>query len=157
MNKCISIGFLISLLWLTSCQKNADIIKNEGDYLIFGKFYGFCGGETCIETYKLTSSTLYEDTKDAYRAIDGFEFVPLSTAKFLLVKDISADIPDALMKEDDKTFGCPDCYDQGGIFIQISKKEVVHSWFIDMTKRDVPDYLHHLMDAVNEKVILINN
>ena len=61
---------------------------------------------------------MYEDTLDHYRATDGFDFVPLPNTKFLLAKDLTEEIPEALLKEEDKTFGCPDCYDQGGIFIQ---------------------------------------
>jgi len=156
MNKYISLVFLLSLIGMSSCHKDDDILQNEEDYLIFGKFYGFCFGETCIETFKLTSSGLYEDTLDHYRATDGFDFVSLPSTMFLLVKDLTEEIPEALLNEEDKTFGCPDCYDQGGIFIQISKKDKLQTWFIDMDKKGTPDYLHPLMDAVNKKVALIN-
>lgn len=39
---------------------------SQGDYIIFGWYYGFCAGEQCIEIFKLTGDGLYEDRNDNY-------------------------------------------------------------------------------------------
>ena len=45
----------LSLLLIFSCNSNDDeLALGENDYLIFGHFYGFCIGENCIQTFKLT-------------------------------------------------------------------------------------------------------
>jgi len=156
MNKWYFGGFLMYFIFLTSCHKDNNILEGENDYLIFGRFYGFCGGETCMETFKLTDTALFEDTIDAYRATDGFSFVKLSNVKFNMVKDIINDIPSQLRQEEEKTFGCPDCYDQGGLMIQLSTENTIKTWFLDQTKMDIPTYLHGIHDSINAKIELIN-
>ncbi|MEM9687322.1 MAG: hypothetical protein AAF934_10435 [Bacteroidota bacterium] len=55
------------------------------------------------------------------------------------------------------TFGCPDCTDGRGVFIQYSENGNVKSWRIDQIKVNVPGYLHNFIDKVNEKIDFINN
>lgn len=155
MNKCICFGFFMSILFLTSCNKEEDCTEGNKDYLIFGRFYGFCGGEGCVETFKLTDTSLFEDTKDVYRATEGFNFVELSNQKFNLVKDLGDMVPAELLQEDEKTFGGPDTYDQGGLVIQISSENKVKTWFLDQNKLSLPFYLHQIRDSINAKIDLI--
>ncbi len=150
------LGFLIVILSITSCHKDKVNVIAENDHLIFGTFYGFCGGEGCVETFKLTETALYEDTKDVYRTNDGYSFIKLSNEKFNLVKDIADAIPSALLEEDEKTFGCPDCYDQGGLMIQILSDDEVKTWFVDRNKASIPTYLHAISDSILAKIELIN-
>ena len=147
----MSFGFFIS------CDRNDDDNQsNQSDYLIFGQFYGFCMGETCIETFKLTEQHLYEDTLDDYFA-ENQMFVRMSDDKFEQVKDLMDDFPNELLNDNESVFGCPDCADGGGLYIEYSKNGVVKSWRIDKRKADVPEYLHDFMDQVNNKISLINN
>lgn len=147
---------VLSSIVTLSCNKSDDAESNDTDYLIFGHFYGMCMGEECVETYKLTDSKLFEDTKDLYFSTQTFDFVHLENDKFELVKDLPNFFPNQLMDENENTFGCPDCADQGGLFIQISKDGNVHSWKIDQSKNNVPGYMHNFMDKLNEKIELIN-
>ena len=73
------------------------------------------------------------------------------------MEDLSDYFPDQLLSEEEEVLGCPDCADQGGLFIQYSENENVQSWRIDQSKNAVPAYLHEFMDKVNEKIDLINN
>jgi hypothetical protein len=155
MNKYICFGFFMSILFFTSCHKDGDSIVGNGDYLIFGRFYGFCVGEGCVETFKLTDTSLFEDTKDGYRATEGFNFVELSNQKFNLVKDLADMVPAELLKEEEKTFGGPDTYDQGGLIIQISSGKKIKTWILDQNKLSLPSYLHPIRDSINAKIDLI--
>ena len=135
-------------------------ISLEGtDYIIFGRYAGFCWGETCVETYKLTNITLYEDTIDYYPYFNAtYEFIELTPDKFEVAKDLVNFFPHQLINLKDSTFGCPDCADQGGFVLQYETNADLQTWFIDRRKsHEVPDYLHGFMDKIDEKIDLINN
>ena len=145
-----------TVVFLFSCKDDDGMGIYNQDFLIFGHFYGLCSGEGCVETFKLTSKNLSEDTIDDYMGRD-LNFVPLEDQKFELVKDLIDSFPNQLLYEKKTVFGCPDCADGGGLFIQYSKNGKIKSWRIDQTKKNVPNYLHDFMDKVNEKIRLINN
>lgn len=153
--KKLTLFYLFSIL-LLGCSSDNDIQLNDGDYLIFGHFYGFCIGENCVEIFKLTRENLYEDSNDNY-ANEPFNFKKLSNNKFELTKDLIGFFPSELLSEKETILGCPDCADGGGIYIEYSKDGEVKSWRIDQIKENVPSYLHNFMDKVNTKISLINN
>lgn len=149
--------FLILIISvLTACSQSDDIDLEENDYLIFGHFYGECLGESCVETFKLTDTKLFEDTNDHYSTIDDFSFQKLDNEKFILIEDLIDYFPSSLLEEEE-VIGCPDCGDWGGLFIQYSKDNLIKSWRIDQMKDNVPENLHAFIDKVNEKIALINN
>lgn len=149
--------FLIVIGAFTSCNKDNDNITiNEQSFLIFGHFYGECFGEGCVETYKLTDVKLYEDIVDDYSG-QNLDFVELDNEQFELVNDLTDFFPTQLLNESDTIFGCPDCADGGGLFIQYSDNGVQKSWRIDQVQDNVPTYLHDFIDEVNENIALLNN
>ncbi len=147
----------MTLILFLGCNDEEEMKFNENNYLIFGHFYGMCFGEGCVETYKLTDSKLYEDSNDNYSGNEAFSFNELAKDKFDRVKDLIDYFPIELLSEENSIFGCPDCADQGGLFIQYIQNGDVKSWRIDQSQEHVPDYLHNFMDKVNEKIYLINN
>lgn len=151
--KILALFLLIALLF--ACKKEDDPDLESGDYLIFGHYYGECFGETCMETYKLTDANLYEDIIDMYGGTGPFDFVELPDAEYQQVKDLIDHFPPQLLKDNTSTFGCPDCADGGGLFIEYAHDGEVNSWRIDQQKEQVPAYLHGFMDKVNEKILLI--
>lgn len=140
---------------LISCNNDDGPGLNGSNFLIFGHFYGMCAGEGCIEIFKLTEKELYEDIRDEYAA-QNMEFVELGNDKFEQVKDLMDFFPNQLLNHKETVFGCPDCSDGGGLFIQYSYYGKVKTWRIDQFKDNVPKYLHGFMDKVNEKIKLIN-
>jgi hypothetical protein len=156
MNNLKILASLLLLTLLISCKKDDDPTLESGDYLIFGHYYGECFGEACMETYKLTDSRLYEDILDMYGGSGPFDFVELPDAEYQQVKDLIDAFPPELLKDDTGTFGCPDCADGGGLYIEYSHKGEARSWRIDQVKEQVPQYLHGFMDAVNGKILLID-
>ena len=148
---------LMAIVILTSCNKDEDCITiNEQNFLVFGHFYGMCGGEECVETYKLTDLKLYEDILDDYSG-QNLDFVELDNETFEQINDLVDFFPNQLLNETDTFFGCPDCSDGGGLFIQYSDNGNLKSWRIDQFQENVPSYLHSFIDKVNEKISLINN
>lgn len=153
MKKIIYV-FLLAL-FIFSCSTDDGKPTENFDYLIFGHFYGFCAGETCIETFKLDSEKLYEDLEDNY-AGGPFNFKVLDANKFEIAKDVIDFFPNELLLETNTTIGCPDCADGGGVFIEYAINGEVKSWKIDQIKNNVPAYLHNFIDKVNNKITLIN-
>ena len=153
MNKALTL--LIAIAMTTSCNKDC-ITLNEQNYLVFGHFYGMCAGEGCVETYKLTDMKLYEDLIDDYSG-QNLEFVELENETFAQVSDLVDFFPNQLLSEEETVFGCPDCSDGGGLFIQYSDNGNLKSWRIDQFQNNVPSYLHAFIDQVNEDIALINN
>lgn len=146
----------ILAILITGCKKSDNSVDtNNVDYLIFGHFYGECFGEECVETFKLTGEKLFEDDIDDYSG-KNLNFNELEADKFDLVKDLFNYFPNELKNESAEIFGCPDCADGGGIFIEYSENGIVNSWRIDQNKNEIPEYLHDFIDEVNEKILLIN-
>lgn len=126
------------------------------DQLIFGTYAGYCSGERCVEIFAVQKGKLYEDRSDFYPASSStFDFEQLSKNKYELVESIYRSIPNALLQSESTTFGCPDCTDGGGVFIQITAEGRTATFFIDNFKNKVPKYLHTLIDDVHEKVDLL--
>jgi len=152
----IVIVITFSFVFLT-CSDNDDTVElSDDNYLIFGHFYGFCFGEECIEIFKLANSKLYEDSNDNY-AREPFNFKELSNDKFEASKDLLSFLPPELLFEKEGQIGCPDCADQGGVFIQYKNGSSVQQWRIDQNKSQVPKYLHSFMDEVIKTISVINN
>lgn len=77
--------FTIAFLWACNSDDNG-ITVDEGNFLIFGHFYGERSGEECVETFKITDSALYEDTIDDYCG-QNLNFVQLNNDLFEQVKN----------------------------------------------------------------------
>lgn len=153
MKKLLFLLLLVSFS-VAGCKKEDDELGN-GDYLIFGTFYGFCEGETCIEIYKIDNKQLYEDQNDNY-SLNNFDFEEINNNDYASVKELVEQFPEKLFDEP-STIGCPDCTDQGGVFILYKKNGVKHEWRIDNFTDDLPNYIQEYTDLVKEKIDLINS
>lgn len=146
------------ILSLTSCKdQNKELLLAGDDYLIFGHFFGLCMGEECVEIFKLNENSLYEDRKDIYGGDGPYDFIKLDNELFDKARDLPSHIPDKLLKKNSTIFGCPDCADQGGLFVKLVRNGKEHFYKIDYQKSEVPDYLHPFIDKLDETIGLINN
>ncbi|TXE08431.1 hypothetical protein ES711_07955 [Gelidibacter salicanalis] len=148
--------FLFTAVVLTACNSDDDNTIETGDYLIFGHYYGMCAGQSCVEIFKLTETKLYEDTNDNY-SLDNLSFRELDHATFENVRSLISAVPQELLTDETSVFGCPDCADGGGLYIQLSQNGTLYTWNMDQIKENVPEYLHNFMDEVNASIALINN
>jgi len=151
------IGLFLLSLSFNSCTEEKVV---SDDYLVFGSFYGMCAGEQCVELFKITEDELLEDVRDEYpqtaEIYVGQYHTQLSNTLFEAVKDLRNDFPEGLFDETESTFGCPDCYDQGGYYIEYRKGELHQRWIIDHNLDDVPAYMHDFCEKVSDKIALIN-
>lgn len=156
----IFVVYAVFGLLFNSCNDKDCIDPDISGYLVFGQFYGFCVGDDCVKIFKLESNKLLEDTNKNYPGpIDFYEgeYVDLDNSYFEQVKDLMDYFPEELLNENDTIFGCPDCTDQGGLYIEYNFNGVHKFWIIDNFTGNVPAYLYDFMEKVSEKIDLINN
>ncbi|MBI1185719.1 hypothetical protein GC194_15740 [bacterium] len=144
----------LTFLFSASCQK--DPSTTTADYLVFGTFYGMCaGGELCVEIFKIDHKNLWEDRNDNYPDRSNFydgKFEKLSNDKFEATKDLLDKFPQELLNEKESTLGCPDCVDQGGMYVEYKKGNTHKFWIIDNSTSAIPEYLHSFADELHTKV-----
>ncbi|MFT5914743.1 MAG: hypothetical protein ACJAWV_000274 [Flammeovirgaceae bacterium] len=152
------IFILLLVFTFSACDKEEEfgVDLSEGDYLVFGHFYGFCAGETCVENYLIKEGELYKDLKKDYLGRE-FDFQKLDNSEYLKVQDLTTSFPLELLNEQNERIGCPDCTDQGGVSISYSKNGNIRRWRIDQYKPSIPSYLHDFVDKVNQKISLLDN
>lgn len=152
--------FLAALLAITfsSCQDDSD--KNtEPYYIIFGHFYGMCQGEQCVEIFKVTDKAIFEDSKDNYPNSDDFvktDFSKLCEEQFQKAQSIISSFPIGILNEPDTVMGCPDCHDQGGLYIEYRKENIRDFWIIDNDKSAVDENFHDFIDEAHRVITEIN-
>jgi len=144
---------LLSILFtFSACEENDSPKLSSEDYLIFGKFAGFCLGDNCVRIFKLDKNQLGEDTLDKYPDRQNFyigDYTKLDKAKYDKAVGLLDKFPTDLLNETDTVFGCPDCADQGGYYLELNLNTTHKFWIIDTSKGSVPEYLHEYMDELS--------
>lgn len=106
------------------------------DKLVFGTYYGMCRAD-CINIYCVESAQLQKDDSTTYGKLDWFYyFTPtrkMDAAKQRAAKALLSQVPMELLSKNRTTIGCPDCADQGGIFIQAMSGPVSATLKIDIS------------------------
>lgn len=128
-----------------ACNKDElECSSLTNDYLIFGKFYSECGGN-CVILFKITEKELFEDelTEGFPPTIPTllFKSTPLNASKFQIAKVLKAQLPAELLQANQNQFGCPDCGDQGGFYVEWYSNGERKIWTIDTWEREQPTYL----------------
>lgn len=155
--------FGMTLLVNSGCKdKECGEPAGELEYFIFGHFYGECGGEGCVETYKIEDGALYEDDLDHYPNITApidAHWNKLSNDKYEAVKSLSAEIPMSLFDESNHVLGIPDGGDWGGIYIEVkysgSQSSKSGSWLLDKNESYMAQVYNDFVDKVEEKIAII--
>lgn len=166
--KYYRLHFLLSIVGLiiignTGCKdENCGDLTGDMEYFIFGHFYGECGGEGCVETYKVENEALFEDDLDHYPNITtpiDAHWNKLSNEKYELVKDLSAAIPMSLFDETNHVLGIPDGGDWGGIYVEVKYSGNLASksgsWLLDKNESNMAQVYNDFVDKIEEKIALI--
>ena len=141
----------ILMVLLTSCGGPDNGPGDDGD-IVFGLFAGECIGDNCVRIFKLTEEELFEDQNDIYPGTiftgEQFDFEGLPNSKFELAEDFASFFPEEILDETESRFGCPDCGDQGGIFLGWYENDTFRSSTIDVRKDEIPEYMHDFVDEL---------
>ena len=152
-----SLVICLAIFLFTSCDNgsNNGLSLSDSDYIIFGHFYGECGGETCIEIFRLEKDKLFEDINDNYPNSQNFydgNYVQLSHQKFIETQDLMDNFPPGLLAETNHVIGQPDETDGGGIYLEYNVNGIRKFWLLDEMKSNVPAEYHDFIDKVNGKI-----
>ena len=152
---------ILILVVATACQtENVNRENISSDSIVFGHFYGECMGEQCVEIYRLTDNSLYEDKKDEYPSRDNAyngDFELRDNSLFEKVKKLRNEIPSDLLTINSTVIGQPDAGDWGGIYFEMKVAGVRRYWLIDKMDSNIPESLRPFVEAIENKIQLINN
>ncbi len=135
---------LFFLLAAFQCSPGDEKEGTVQDYLLFGTKFGFCVS-ACNRLYYLDSEGLYQYISKTRETIAAEEFkskgVLLSKEKFTSYKHLLSSVPSELSLIETETFGCPNCYDQGEIYIEFKNDKGLKSFRADTKIVDNPSWL----------------
>lgn len=129
---------IVIIMFSASCQdEQSEVVLNEGT-LIFGEAFGFCAGD-CAHFYKLDDQKLYQDKIETYAgSVPHFDDAILPKAKLDIAAPLANSFPQYLLDNPNKTFGCPDCADQGGVHLYYVREGEGFYWHIDTAVDNQP-------------------
>ncbi len=151
----IPLCFLLVICSITSCHDDTRDQDTSGDYLVFGIYHNFCVGN-CWHLFRIEGNHLYGDAFDHPRNGEiSFQSDPLPDRSYQLATPL-LEIPDAIEESDRDTYGCPDCADQGGYYLEFKNdgvKRIVHfdtrlDAYAELTA--VVDYVRLLADITTQ-------
>lgn len=135
----------VTLLFVFSCKKEKD---NSIDNLVFGDAYGFCAGD-CATFYQLKGGSLYPDDIDRYSGNEVlFKSTALPADKYQMAKVLLENFPEYLLNNPDTVFGCPDCADQGGYYLQYTRNGTTLKWSIDTNPTSQPEAIRSYVEKL---------
>ncbi len=143
-NKTYTLLLIAGIILITGCNKNTEYNDNPpGNYIMTGYISGFCA-VPCSYFYKAQNNQLkMSGAVRYYNDTTSFNNTG-TTAEYNLVQSIEALIPDTLYTLNNQSFGCPNCHDQGGYYLTVSKNNQLYKWQLDP---DVVDSSNHFLSA----------
>ena len=137
---------------------NSNASTNRGPTITFGRYYGKCQGNACVEIFRLIDVTLLEDTVDGYPVSGEFykgNFKKFKGADGIKTNDILSDFPLTLLNTKTITYGTPDAGDWGGIYLEYQDGFQHRSWLLDLKTGNIPKHLRAYVNLINEKITKI--
>lgn len=141
---------LALVLILSSCGK-----EEMNDRFVFGHFFGECHGESCVETYLFSDNMIYEDQNNDY-SHDNFDFQLIDQEFIEIAAKLEKSIPEKLWKDSASTFGCPDCGDWGGLYVELTRDGITRFWRLDNMIESNPAYLQDFALKIRCTISVIN-
>ena len=132
--KIFLVVFLMPLLSFT-CNRDS---AGEGETFSFGISHCMCPSG-CVKNFQIRNKQLFADKMEKCSDPQQYESTPLPNDKYQLAKSLLENFPAYLLGNPDKTFGCPDCLDQGSINIELKDNTGrVRYWHIDTRENTQP-------------------
>ena len=152
--RLISVLTFVALA-LVSCSKDMSNPVNPGDYLIFGTFYGECLGN-CSHFFMIRDGLLFmDDVEIGIPEEIPFTNDPMSSADYDLAVELQEEFPSDLTDSDKRIYGCPDCHDQGGVYLELNNSEGRFKWRIDTDDDEQSEAISTYKKRVMEVVSLL--
>ena len=122
------------------------------EYFIFGTAYGECIGD-CAKIFQLEGGKLFADDGleyFIYKDVVPFQTTSLPAEKIVIAEKLLEQFPTALLDEANGQIGCPDCRDQGVMFVKIKTGGQVRFWFIDPDEAKYAAFCEAIRGAVEK-------
>jgi hypothetical protein len=142
---------LIMTASFSACHESWLLTREQADHIIFGRYYGECMGDECVQIFKLTDKNLYKDQINKYPGKGPYVWKKMTDKTFRIAEDLPDYFPDEFTHAP-QTYGCPDCADQGGIVFIISDASITKIWSLDQDRNQIPDAFHRFMERINEVI-----
>ncbi|HBH24949.1 MAG TPA: hypothetical protein DDY13_16210 [Cytophagales bacterium] len=147
------LGLIASCNSIETNDLEKQSVEND-DYIVFGRFYGYCLGEKCIDIYKFTDQKILEDSRDQYpNYIESYpgSFDQDLTENWYKYAEIHLpEVPVALFQEQDTIVGMPDAADWGGVYFEINQNGEKRYWLLDNNSDNLPEYLVDFKNALHD-------
>ncbi len=144
--------FLVIILSLTlaGCAEKG---YPEPSAFVFGSWYGFCL-EKCIHVYKLENGKLFLDNMSIRNQSEDISFqkTPLDEKWAKKAEELYKLFPAYLNKNPNIIIGCPDCHDQGVLYLAFEGKGKPIEWKIDPVENEHPREIEAFMRALKELI-----
>ena len=142
---------------VTSARLEKSIKPERGVVLKFGRYYGKCIGNTCVEIFSLQKNILLEDKLDNKPLPDVFykgDFVKFKGSSNVDAQQVLKELPIQLLqtKSTFNKIGQPDAGDWGGIYIEYEDINQHKQFLIDLNTKNIPKYLRSYVYLIDEKV-----
>lgn len=155
---------IVAILSIVGCtpsefENEVGIQLENNDFLLFGVYAGDCVGD-CVDIYRLTQIDLMRDTTNQYPFNSGFfigTYQMMPQQHFLAMQELLDVFPTMLLERENATiFGCPDCADQGGFYVEIKKNTIHKKFYLDTQIVSNPNFLQVFVDKLGKKINLLN-
>ncbi|WP_395045423.1 hypothetical protein [Flavobacterium sp.] len=149
---------LITLLYsFSNNNQDEKLVLNENDSLVFIRYSP--KGQYGYTFYKLTKNQVFRNLT-YFTYINQFKFyyndnperlVDLGSDKFNLTKDLVKYFPNRILAEE-RRIGNRSSFDDGAIYIQLTKNGVTKIWELESNPNLVPQEYRVFVQKVNEKI-----
>jgi hypothetical protein len=127
--------------------------KSNITQIVFGRFCGRCLSGKCAPMYKLdiNKKELWLDNSNHYS--EGVPLVfneKLGEKQYRIAAQLPTKISDALLKSNEKRFGCPNCADQCGFYLEVTSPGKKHSYEIDTDTRALTGFAKTISEDLHQ-------
>ena len=128
------------LLLFAACESKVYVPTESavsGTVMEFGMTGGWCAPSVF---YRLTETTLLSgNVKGCYNGeVISYGSDALPDSSYQRVKELRTYFPAELTDKPNSTWGCPNCYDQGTIWVMSTHNGVKTNWKLDPRATDLP-------------------
>jgi hypothetical protein len=151
---------VLLVLILSNCDDVQPTIYNY-EYMVFGKYYGECLGENCINIYKIENNKLYKDTAEILptweHPYQASYYSELPDSLFNTAKTLLGLIPNTILTDTTKVYGEPDAGDWGGYYIETKYNDIVRYFLLDTKKENIPSSVCDFQTETESIITLLNS
>jgi len=151
MKKLILVFGLIIAIFIIACEDQINKVQTESTasgYLVFGSFHGHC--LPCKNTmYKVSRTELTFDEMEHFPGIE-YQFSKdgnKENTDFNNSIQLLDLLPEAIMNAEKQVYGCPDCADQGGYYLEFMVNGEVKRVILDTS--DTEDQSEEMVSFKN--------